>query len=71
MEMPEGHGAFEKEETLVGRVRVFKWGWSMAMGPLKWKKTVIGRVRVSMWGWAKVKGPVEKEEGSGWEGQGV
>ncbi len=52
--MVEGHGAFETEEdsgwegqVLAGRVRVFKWGWSMAMGHLKRKKTLIGRVRVS------------------------
>ncbi len=47
MGMLDGHGAFEKEKSLVGWVRVYRWGWSTAMGPLKRKKTTAGRVRVS------------------------
>ncbi len=54
----DGHGAFEKEEDsgwdeafekkiLVGKVRVSRWGWSMAMCPLKRDKIPFGRVRVS------------------------
>ena len=43
--MIEGHGAFEME-IMVGRVRVSKWGWSRAVGPLKRKKTLAGRVRM-------------------------
>ena len=41
----------------------------MAMGPLKRKNTLIGRVMVSR----MVHGHAdcEKEEDSGWEGQGV
>ena len=50
MGMVEVHGAIDKEEDsrkkiLVGRVRVSKWGWSRAMGPLKRKTTLVGRVR--------------------------
>ena len=47
MGMDDGHGAFEKEEDSDWRVRVSKWGWSMAMGPLRRKKIVIWLVRVS------------------------
>ncbi len=42
----------KRNKRLVGRVRVFKWGWSMAMGPLKRKKILVGRVRVSKAGWS-------------------
>ncbi len=28
-------GPLKRKKILVGRVRVSKWGWSMAMGPLK------------------------------------
>ena len=48
--MVDGRGALEKEKNLIGRVRVSKWGRSMAMGPLKRKKTLVGMVRVSKWG---------------------
>ncbi len=35
---------------MTGGVRVSKWGWSRAMGPLKRKRTLAGRVRVFKWG---------------------
>ncbi len=47
MGMVEGHGDLDKEEESGWRVRVYKWGWSMAMGPLRRKQILIGRVRVS------------------------
>ncbi len=31
-------GHLRRKQTLVGRVRVSKWGWSVAMGPLNRKK---------------------------------
>ncbi len=52
-------------------VRVSKWGWSRAMGPLTRKKILVGRVRVFKWGWSMAMGPLKKEEDSGCEGQGV
>ena len=54
-----------------------KWGWSMAMGPLKRKKTLDGRVRVSKWGWSMAMGPLKRKKtlggawSSGWDGQDV
>ncbi len=39
-------GPLKRKKTLVGMVRVSKWGWSMAMGPLERKKTLVGRIRV-------------------------
>ncbi len=39
----------KRKKTLIGRVRVYKWGWSRAMGPLTRKKILVGRVRVSKW----------------------
>ncbi len=62
-------GPLKRKKTLVWRVRVFRWGWSMAMGPLKGKKTLIGRVRVVRM--VEGNGAFEKEEDSGWAGQGV
>ena len=50
---------------------MYKWGWSMAMGPLQTRKTLFVRVRVSKWGWSMAMGPLKKEADSGWEGQGV
>ena len=46
-----------EEYGALRRVRVSKWGWSMAMGPLKRKKTLVGRVRVTKWGWSMAMGP--------------
>ncbi len=37
---------FERKQTLVGRVRGSKLGWSVAMGPMKRKKTLVGMVKV-------------------------
>ncbi len=31
--MVDGNGALKRKKIVVGRVRVSKWGWSMAMGP--------------------------------------
>ena len=45
--MVDGHGASKGKKTLVGRVRMSKWGWSMAMEPLKRKKTLAWRFRMS------------------------
>ncbi len=48
MGMVDGQGGFQKRnKKLAGKIRVSKWGWSMAMGPLKGKKILVGRVRVS------------------------
>ena len=60
MEMVDGYGAFEKEEDSDWAVSVSKWGWSMAMGPLKRKKTLIVRVRVSKWGWSMAMWPLKR-----------
>ncbi len=56
MGVVDDHGAFERKQFVVGRVRVFKSDWSMARGPLKRKKTLVGKVRVSKWGWSRVMG---------------
>ena len=40
----------KRKKTRAGRVRVSKWGWSMAMGPVQRRKTLVGRVRVFKWG---------------------
>ena len=39
-----------------------KWGWSMAMGPLRRKKTLIGWVRVSKRGWSRSMGPLKRKK---------
>ena len=59
----------KRKKTLVGRVRVSKRGWSMAMGPLKRTKTLVGSFRVSKWGWSMARGPLKED--SGWESRGV
>ncbi len=61
-------GPSKMNKRLVGRVRVFKLGWSMTMGPLKRNKTLVGRVRVSKWGWSMRRVPL-KRKNYGWEGQ--
>ena len=64
-------GPLKRNKTLVGKVRVSKWGWLIAMGPLKGNKILVGRVRVYKWGAGDGHGTLEKEQDSGWEGQGV
>ncbi len=65
-------GPLKRKKTLAGRARVSKWGWSMAMGPLK-RKSPVGRVRVSKWGWSMLDGhgAFEKEQNFSWEDPGV
>ena len=57
----------KRKKTLAGRVRVSKWGWSMAMGPLRRKKilrknTLAERVRVSKWGCSMAMGPLKRKK---------
>ena len=64
-------GPLKRKRTVIGRVMVSKWAWSMAMGPLRRKRTLAGRVRVSKWGWSMAMGPSKRKKfvwlgGSGW-----
>ena len=40
---------------------VSRWGWSMAMVPLKRKKTPAERVRMSRRGWSIAMGPLKRK----------
>ncbi len=71
MGMVDGHGDLERKKTLIGRVRVSKWGWSRAIGALE-KETDYGWEGQGVWvGMIDGNGALEKEEGSDWAGQGL
>ncbi len=48
------------KKTLVGRVRVSKWGRSMPIGLLQRTRILVGRVRASKWGWEVAMGPLKR-----------
>ncbi len=60
--MGSGHGTIDKVTDSGWEAQGSKWGWSMAMGPLRRKKTLVGRVRVFKWGWTMAMGPLKRKK---------